>query len=376
MATSLAPAAGRKPGLDVVRSAAILLVMAHHFRHAPGVPPAFEWAALRGFAGVDLFFVLSGWLIGGQLMREVSRTGTVELGRFWARRWFRTLPAYLAVLAAMVAWGRVPVRQLPAFLTFAQNYLAPGTWLVTWSLCIEEHFYLLLPLTLLAVARLPRGARPWAVLAALALSPALRALAYPRMAQGTYAGFLEDFYGPTHLRLDGLLVGVLAAGLRERLPAAWGRLEARAHLLALVGVAVFVGATWLPWLSGWTASGTDRMAFFPAVPGFTVAALGAALLLPLAARDVPRLHLGWAPFVWISEHAYALYLTHEQAAGLADRLLPGRGFWVHLAASTALSLAVAAALRALVEQPGLHLRDRWIAGRATAALTSPRSTRP
>jgi peptidoglycan/LPS O-acetylase OafA/YrhL len=147
----------RAPGLDLLRVCAIGLVLLHHFRHLPGAPEGLRWFALRADVGVDLFFVLSGWLVGGQLWRERARTGGGRMWRFWRRRWWRTVPAYLAVLALLAVLGRVRGADVPAMLLFLQNHLAPHAWLTSWSLCIEEQFYLALPLVVWAGAEVAGG---------------------------------------------------------------------------------------------------------------------------------------------------------------------------------------------------------------------------
>lgn len=359
---SAAPPAPRKLGLDVIRSAAILLVIAHHFRHLHGSPEWFDWFALRAYIGVDLFFVLSGWLIGGQLVREVRRTGTVALGRFWVRRWFRTIPAYLVVLAILLAQGRIPLADAPAMLVFAQNYVAPDSWLITWSLCIEEHFYLVLPLAFLVATRLSRRACWLLIVAALVLSPALRWMAHADMAAGTYREFLARFYSPTHLRLEGLVLGVAAAAVAAFHHARWEVLVRHRLALLALGVALVVGATWAPWVAGFTGAPEERMAFFPAVLGFVLVSTGTAAMLPLASRDAHASRWLAAPFVFVAEHAYALYLTHQQVGGEVNHLLrkTGAPFGVIFAVAVAASFGCAWLLRRFVEVPGLALRDRLL----------------
>jgi len=355
-------AAARLPGLDLVRALAIGLVVMHHFRHLPGCPRAFEWFALRGYVGVDLFFVLSGWLIGGQLLRELHRDGRVQLLRFWSRRWLRTLPSYFAVLAVLLAAGRLHVREVPAMAAFLQNYLAPHRWLASWSLCIEEHFYLALPLLALGLTRLrSRRTAAACALGFVVLSPVLRAGAFDRMAAGTYDGFLDTFYVPTHLRLEGLALGVGLAALREWRHPLWSRLHERSGAWALAGLALVVGATWNPLATGWTGDPAERMHWFASVPGFAFVALGVALAMPAAAGLRAPACAPWVRTCgWISDHAYALYLVHElaldTASPVASRL--GMPFFPALAATLAVAAAFAWLLRNAVERPGLRLRER------------------
>ncbi len=135
--------------LDVLRACAIIFVLVHHVAQSwPGLDPAWLKYTRFGAQGVDLFFVLSGWLIGGLFWRELNDNGKVDFLRFWKRRWMRTIPPYLAGLT--LAWLAVKIyRDEPfdfGYFLFIQNYYTVMPFfLVSWSLCIEEHFYLLAP---------------------------------------------------------------------------------------------------------------------------------------------------------------------------------------------------------------------------------------
>src|SRR5262245_62043709 len=142
-------APARVPQLDVLRTAAILLVMGHHpvvhWSDEQAVPASIWWWHRLGYTGVDLFFVLSGFLVSGLLFGEQVRTGTIDVRRFLIRRMFRIWPGYylyLAVLAVLVLRMGSPLTRMLPFLVHLQNYffdqpLSPHTW----SLAVEEHFY-------------------------------------------------------------------------------------------------------------------------------------------------------------------------------------------------------------------------------------------
>jgi peptidoglycan/LPS O-acetylase OafA/YrhL len=358
----VAPAVSRNANLDAIRSVAILLVIAHHYINIPVEHP--RWmgiVGLRGYVGVDLFFVLSGWLIGGQLFRAMRTDGRIDLLRFWTRRWIRTLPAYYTV--AVLLWvgkqGRLPLADM---LLFAQNYTTPTAWYVSWSLCIEEHFYLVLPVVLLAVARTRRLAVATGVVFVVA-PMILRWTAFGPMAAGTFEDYLETFYPPTHLRLDGLVMGVLMAALKEYRTRAWSVCERYAGVLAAAGGFVLVVFTYNPWAYGWHEA--DRMSFFAAVPGFFGISAGAAMLLPAAVRSTTAKPTWWSgAATWIAEHAYALYLTHTTVFGIAWRWLGTKSMPYFILAIGMLSVALLVAwlLRHAVEVPGLRFRS-WIEAR-------------
>src|SRR5437773_3029667 len=152
----------RQPGLDLLRALAIVVVVIYHAGimgfPLPGRIHRFGWI------GVDLFFVLSGYLIGGQLLAPLARGRHINLGRFFARRALRILPAYLVILAIYIflPWWREYPEMTPwwKFIISVQNIgLHGGTaFSHAWSLAVEDQFYLLLPLILLFVNRWRRAA--------------------------------------------------------------------------------------------------------------------------------------------------------------------------------------------------------------------------
>lgn len=366
----------RKPGLDVLRVVAIALVMLHHFRHLPGCPDWLRWFGLHAYIGVDLFFVLSGWLIGGQLLRSTADGKPLDLRRFWIRRWVRTVPAYLAMLVLLAIVGVIPLRQVPAMLFFAQNYSFHHTWIVTWSLCVEEHFYLALPLVLLGLGWLRRRSASTAVLVVIALlagSFALRWATWQFEPPRNYDDYLSRLYVPTHLRVDGLAIGVFFAWLSVNAHPIWHALQRHARTLAVLGAGLVVASTWNPLLVGTGVDHQVRMRFFTAVPSFLLVSIGVGLLLPLAARAATtprRVHRLLASG---ADLAFGLYLTHTHMPGIVAWI--GRsvtlGFWERLGLAGGLSLLAAMALRQLVENPGLALRDRLLSFAAAPATPRP-----
>lgn len=327
------PARGYLPQLDGLRAVAVAAVFAHHF-----VPGA-TW--FGGAVGVDIFFVLSGFLITGILLGELSRHGRIRLRRFYLRRLVRLYPALLTtVLVAGVAaiWLAPNFLEYLASSLFAVTYTTPFAveftreltqyWRHTWTLGIEELFYLVWPATLALVVR--RSARPLVV------------ASWSAAAGATLIGggiLLEalGLHAPYVLRSGGLLLGcALAIALREREPRvrAWWGWAGAAMLLAAFAVA-----------------GSAEMV------GVALAACGTVALLPLLLRrpeqPITRA-LTLPPLVYLGRISYELYLWHYVVITLvfnATEIPVVETAWCTLP----LSVGLAAATHALLA-PRI---DRW-----------------
>ena len=350
--------AARDPNTDLIRALAIALVLVHHVvQSLSGVPESVRAYSMLGAYGVDLFFVLSGWLVGGLYWREQASLGSVSIRRFWGRRWLRTVPPYVAAL--VLSFAAVAVARGERFdwhyLLFAQNYLPQlPFFLVSWSLCVEEHFYLALPLVLGAAAAVNLRL---AFLAAIAVIVAATArLIDPGAVPGAPFGYAQT---ATHLHLEGLVMGVALARMSVNLPGSFAHLRsvARALLLPLC-----IGFATIPL---WTAAATYYWGntYVSVLCAAVVAGFAGARAIPVAA-SVPVRNLA----LW----SYSIYLTH--ALVLHVVALPA----LHLpqAVATVLALgAIAAAgwgMHVCVEQPSMRLRDAWLPSRtATPAEVQP-----
>jgi peptidoglycan/LPS O-acetylase OafA/YrhL len=172
----------RLPGLDVLRAVAISWVMLYH-ASLFGLDSPDAWIVRFGWMGVDLFFALSGFLIAGQLLRPFARGQRPNYPRFFARRWLRTVPAYLAVVALYflvpAVRERPDLQPLWQFLTFSENlFIAPPlpkAFSQVWSLCVEEQFYVVFPALVALLAIRPSAAKTiGAFVAVLLFGMALR----------------------------------------------------------------------------------------------------------------------------------------------------------------------------------------------------------
>src|SRR6478672_3868002 len=246
--------AARQHGLDLVRATAISAVMLYHAKTMMLAPSSAPWPIGFGWMGVDLFFVLSGFLIAGQLLKPWASGTRPDYGRFFLRRALRTIPAFAVVVMIYFAFSQL--RETPniqpfwQFATFTENLLfdptAPKAFDQVWSLCVEEQFYLLFPLALALVAMKPSARKVVTVLLAiLTAGILLRAFLWLALvankpfdmhSQSSWQAYVTLIYYPTWSRLDGLLAGITLATLKIFRPSAWKRFVARPNLLVAAGL--------------------------------------------------------------------------------------------------------------------------------------------
>lgn len=339
----------RESHLDLLRAMAIVAVVAYHvIQMCPAPLPRLMWVASAGQYGVDLFFVLSGWLIGGLYWKEHRDFGQVDIVRFWLRRWMRTVPPYL--FALVLSWLAVRIHRGEPFdwgyLVFIQNYYSRLPYfLVSWSLCIEEHFYLFLPLLLvLPVRRTPSLAAFFGTLVLVA--PACR---WWMSIDGIDTAFGFE-HTATHLRMEGLLLGFWLAHIRNSNQAAWSRITGAAPWIlcsALAGLIVvhIAGDLWM-----------QRI-------GLTVLALGLAGLLVCVIDRRPGVIVS-SPWVkGVALASYSVYLTHPLLIHVARNLMerqPALPWPLYFPLVIGLVTAGGALFYKAVEQPSIVLRDRWV----------------
>ena len=350
----------RFAGLDGLRAIAALLVVVFH-NQGPDI--------LQGWIGVQIFFVLSGFLITTLLLREHAATGRVDLGNFYLRRAFRILPVYLFVLGLIVtgllAAGRFasnPLgRQFPLYLLFGNEFTAGGPFGQSWTLGIEQKFYLVWPVrafTTIVIGRRALASRR-AALAAGLLTLALAAI--PFTVGGDPKGWPVNY--------ASILLGCGVA-LAMHDPRAYRALRplTRPGVAALVGAGfVAVHLSLRPIRDGIGRLLPDMPDYVTLVP---VYALAVAILLPavIAPGPVSRL-LSRRPMTFLGDRSYAIYLVQNLAQGLVLLLVP---------TLTGLGRAIPVALVAVLFA---HLIHRWLErpmierGRQIVANRRARSTR-
>lgn len=326
-----------------------------------------------GWTGVDLFFVLSGYLIGGQLFSRMARNTPLSYTEFYFKRFFRIIPAYLAIVILYFTIPGFKERsELPPlwrFLTFTQNFGLDlhdrGAFSHAWSLCIEEQFYLVLPLILMAGIALGAGKKLiWLLPAFFLLGFVVRIWSWNHFIAplaGAEQGFGKEYYRyiyyPTYTRLDGLLAGLSLAAMVHFRPNLWQKITPRGNGWLILGLALTVAAWWI-------AHDDKQYTFSGAVFGFPLISLAYGVLVLAALSPSCLLYRHSSAITrWIATLSYSIYLTHKQVIHLTHEVLAPRGidndsytsFWI----STATSLLAGWLLHLLVEKPFMRLRDKW-----------------
>lgn len=343
-----------RPGLDGVRAIAVAIVVLYHGKVS---------AAGGGFLGVDVFFVLSGFLITSLLLHEHGRTGTIDFVRFWLGRVRRLLPAFVVVvLVSLLVVALFSSQDLPslrgdalASVLYVNNWhqvLAERSYFAAferpsllqhfWSLAVEEQFYLLWPpLLLLGLRRLDARRVALIALGGAVVSVLLMALLYDPNRDPTRVYFGTD------TRAFPLLVGVVLAftwpAMRHARPvsgSARGGLDAIGLAGLLIVLAAVVGwSDYDPFLYPW---------------GLLIAALGSAMLIASAAHPSSRVGqaLGWAPLVWIGARSYGIYLWHWPVMAMTRPELDVHvTLWVLVPLQIAVTVGCAALSYRYVEMP-------------------------
>jgi peptidoglycan/LPS O-acetylase OafA/YrhL len=356
-------------GLDTLRACAILLVLMYHYRVFVSHESSFGFLSEIGWVGVDLFFVLSGYLIGNQIFAGLKSTSGFSLKNFYIRRALRTLPNFYVVLAIYflfpVEAGGKAVTPLWKFLTFTQNFdLKPGSaFSHAWSLSIEEQFYVVLPLFAIATIAYLKSVRAmWFVLlSAMAGAALMRYLMWQQVGEDGIQYYVTIYYS-SWCRFDELLPGVALALLKNFHPQMWTRLLKHGHL-SMLGGAILTGVT-MYLFTAYSFEDGQGFLWFTTTFGYSLLAGGFALLTLAGLSPNSYLYRWRIPgasvlAIW----SYALYLVHKPLMNALIRPFETWGIsvksWIGIGGMFVLSLLASYVLYRLVETPFMRLRDRY-----------------
>lgn len=321
----------RIPSLDGLRAISVLMVvLGHAGGHASGFPRALSFASHSAALGVDIFFVISGFLITTLLLEEINRTGTVSLKEFYIRRAYRILPAAYTVIlvVAIFLHNYVDRVSIISSVLYARNWFPNMSWPLghLWSLSVEEQFYLLWPFLLITFFR----HRVKILMAAILIAPVCR-LVFTGLKMHTAASWWFPCVQ------DALAIGCLLAVIKEPARRVGQRLD-RFILLIAALVLVMPGMRY--------PHGVQPLIVL------TLVNFGIAACIEHVTRRPPR-WLNWSPLVWIGTLSYSIYLVQQPF------FTPGiNHIWTRFPGCLVAILAAAILLHYGVEKPFLRIRAR------------------
>lgn len=358
-------------GLDHLRALAIIIVMLFHYQRFLGHPEWFPQMITFGWTGVDLFFVLSGFLIASQLFGQIKNEGSFSVKEFYLKRFFRIIPVYLVVVGIYFCFPffreKEALPPLWKFLTFTQNFgihlKEYGTFSHAWSLCVEEHFYLFFPLILIIFQRSNFFRKSyWALLFLFFLSFIIRLYCWNNIFiskindPSAETFWLENIYYPAYNRLDGLLVGVSIAAFYQYLPRLFDKVSAYGNLFIMLGIAV-VGGVYFFYSAFMTLSTT--------LFSFPLISIGYGLIV-LGALSPTSFLYRWnsATTSFIATLSYAIYLSHKGIIHIGQKVFSNWGIdknsSIMLLVCFIFSVAVAWVLNLAIEKPFMKMRKQFI----------------
>lgn len=339
-----------RPDIQALRALAVLSVVIFHLW--PSALPG-------GYVGVDIFFVISGFLITGQLWRQVERDGKVNFTDFWARRARRLLPASLFVILAtmVVAFVYIPKGQLAKFVGDAvgsafyvanwqliaksTNYLedtaSPSPFQHFWSLSVEEQYYIVWPIILfiaIFAAKLVRLRPKWGVLAALVAIAGLSLIYSIKLTDYNAAkAYFSTFTRAWEFAFGALLAVALSKNLHK----------------ALNPLVYWAGAATLVYTLMTFTTATPFPSYWAAIP-----VIGTTLLLASGdqkSRLIPTKLLSLPPIQFLGNISYSLYLWHWPVMILVPWIVPGRWSLPRAAISFAIAIVLATLSKYFIEDP-------------------------
>ncbi len=332
----------RIASLDFLRALAILSVFISHAILAYGATSNTAFLQV-GASGVDLFFVLSGWLLGNVIFKELQTSGSLDIKRFWIRRWMRTLPAYFAVLFALITLQIVKYNNydIPvAYFFFLQNYFLEDFFYISWSLAVEEQFYLFIaPFLLLLFSRCPN--KIGVILVALLCIPIILRML------GWYTDIKQ-----THVRIDGCIMGVLLACCYRFYTKVFVAIaNTYRWWFAALGVALYLGLYVYKFIG------------FPNVDKLIHVLIFACLLIFATTCSSPQ-NLATKLSYYFATRSYSIYLLHPIPLAAMLYIKDMSNVFVFTLASLAVTCVISECLYRLVEVKFMDMREVFKSSRA------------
>ena len=358
-------------GLDHLRALAIIMVLFFHYMRFYSHPAWFPKVFDFGWTGVDLFFVLSGFLIASQLFTQIKKQGAFSIKEFYIKRFFRILPVYFVVVALYFVFPffreKEALPPLWKFITFTQNLGANSTDFATfshaWSLCVEEHFYLFFPLLLLFFKSSDFFHKSYLILLLFFFAGfVIRYYCWyniylpGKTEQNSLRFWVDTIYYPTYNRLDGLLAGVAIAALYNFMPAAFNKISKYGNLLIAAGIGILVVVYFFL---------AEFETFSTSIFGFPLIAIGYGIMITGAVSHSCFLFKWQSKFTsFIAALSYALYLSHKSVIHMVQEIFSNWGIEkesnLMLFICLLLSITAAWIINITIEKPFMKMRDKFL----------------
>lgn len=354
-------------GLNHLRAFAILLVFFYHYRMFDHPDWVDEYAAF-GWTGVDLFFILSGFLISSQLFEQLKINNKININEFFVKRFFRIIPPYLAITLLYFLFPLFREREaLPPiwkFLTFTQNFnldvINSGTFSHAWSLCIEEQFYLTFPFLLLFIYK---RKQIWdsklTIPTLLVLVIILRLFSWygfiaPNLESDNFwLQWYKWIYYPTYTRLDGLFIGVGLAAIFHYNEKAKKIIHQNGNKLFLLGLVLLIIAYFIC---------KNQYSFTASIFGFTLVSVAYGSIVASAISNTSTLFKFKSYLTsQIASMSYSIYLSHKGVIHITQKILQNSGLDTHsnsvLIICIVVCIIIALFFRYIIENPALRIRN-------------------
>jgi len=348
--------ANRRIELDFLRGLAILLVLGLHFNTPTSGLYFLDKAILIvksfGGTGVNLFFALSGFLVGGLLLKELKATGEINAPRFLVRRAIKIWPPLYFLLIVHLFSGHHPISTfLWQNLFHVQNYFGSSIN-QTWSLAVEEHFYIFLAFFISYQAKNPPKKIIFNLLIVIVISVSLRLVA-------VNYGYLDATFRQTQYRMDSLLFGVILSVVHIYYKESFDRLASN-RLLLNISFAVLVLTIFF----------TVNNPYLDRSIGYLVQAIGFTLLIVqvVTSKSILKKSIIYRFIAWIGIYSYGIYLWHSVSVGPSKKIqqiLFNQGYndlvilIIVMLFQLSLSLFLGYVTSTIIEWPSLRLRDRF-----------------
>ncbi len=341
----------RKIGLDLLRGLAVILVLFRHSDLDNNIIQHFGWL------GVDLFFVLSGFLISNLLFTEHRKNQKIRVKRFLTRRAFKIFPPFYFFMFTTLLMNflvkdnwNIEFQKFLSELFYLQSYF-PRIWNHTWTLAVEEHFYLIFSVTLLIISRKQLLEKRHIIISALVL---LLILSFVMRFYISYPHRNDDFFGfiQTHLRSDGILIGVLLSYL-VNFTKLTNLFQQKKWILICISILLVTPGFYF-----------ESGGFFMNTAGLTLVNIGFSIMVLLSLDIDEYFEKSLFPYFkfplktlgFIGVNSYSIYLWHLNSKSISSSIFSNDSNLITPMYIT-ISIVLGIIMSYLIEKPSLRIRD-------------------